>query len=94
MGLIIPSGPGAIGSFELLSVVVFTVYAVDRSVALSTAVVVHGMGIGVTVIVGTPMLLRGIVFSNFRSSKSKNENSSIEDSQDGPAVDSTDEAVV
>jgi uncharacterized protein (TIRG00374 family) len=66
LGLIIPSGPGAIGSFELLSIVVFTVYEIDRSMALSTAVVVHGMGLAVTVIAGTPMLLREIVFSTKR----------------------------
>ena len=68
--MLIPSGPGAIGSFELMSVVVFSIYEIDRSLALAGAVVFHGMGIAVTVIVGTPMLLRSFVFSKNRGTLS------------------------
>jgi hypothetical protein len=61
LGLLIPSGPGAIGSFELLSVVVFEIFENGRSVALTAALVIHGMGIGVTVLIGTPLLIREII---------------------------------
>ena len=69
LGLLIPSGPGAIGSFELLSVIVFEAFEIGRSAALTGALVFHGMGIAVTVVTGAPLLFREIVLRTGRDTE-------------------------
>jgi len=55
-GKIIPSSPGAIGTYHYLVIVVLSAFGVSKEAALSCAIVLHGFGVSVEVILGIILL--------------------------------------
>jgi glycosyltransferase 2 family protein len=58
-GKIIPSSPGAIGTFHYLVIVVLMAFGVGKEVALSYAIVLHAFGVLIEVSLGTILVLTG-----------------------------------
>jgi glycosyltransferase 2 family protein len=58
LALLVPASPGGVGVFEAAAVSVLAGYSIDRSVALSYAVALHGLNLFPYVIVGAVALLR------------------------------------
>ncbi len=56
-GKIIPSSPGAIGTYHYLVILVLTAFGVSKEAALSCAIVLHGLGVAVEVAIGITLLL-------------------------------------
>jgi glycosyltransferase 2 family protein len=56
LAMIIPSGPAALGVFEAATLVALSVYDVDRSSALSYAVVAHALNVIPFIVVGYVVL--------------------------------------
>jgi glycosyltransferase 2 family protein len=58
LALLLPASPGGVGVFEAAAVSVLVGFSVDRSVALSYAVALHGLNLFPYVVVGAVALLR------------------------------------
>jgi uncharacterized membrane protein YbhN (UPF0104 family) len=54
--LVIPSGPAAVGVFEAATLVALGAFGVDRSSALSYAIVVHALSVVPFIVVGYAVL--------------------------------------
>lgn len=52
LAMILPSGPAGVGVFEAATVLVLAPFGVDRSDALSYAIVVHGLNFAPLIVVG------------------------------------------
>jgi len=52
LGAVVPSSPGGIGVYHYLSILALSFWSVDRSAALSFAVVSHALGLLVTATAG------------------------------------------
>ncbi|MCX5909506.1 MAG: lysylphosphatidylglycerol synthase transmembrane domain-containing protein, partial [Deltaproteobacteria bacterium] len=55
---IIPSSPGAVGTYHYVVIVVLTAFGISKEAALSLAIVLHGCGLVVEVAVGVLLLFR------------------------------------
>jgi glycosyltransferase 2 family protein len=55
---IIPSSPGAVGTYHYVVIVVLTAFGISKEAALSLAIVLHGCGLLVEVAVGVLLLFR------------------------------------
>ncbi len=60
-GKIIPSSPGAIGTYHYLVIVVLMAFGISKEIALSYAIVLHAFGFLVEVAVGVVFLFTGHV---------------------------------
>lgn len=58
LGMILPSSPASIGVFEAATIVALGAYGIDRSEALSYAVVLHAVNFVPFLLVGFPLLHR------------------------------------
>jgi uncharacterized protein (TIRG00374 family) len=58
LALLLPASPGGVGVFEAAAVGVLAGFSVDRSIALSYAVALHGLNLFPYVVVGALALLR------------------------------------
>ena len=60
LGMTVPAAPAALGVYHGIVVAILLWAGVDKSLALSFAVVLHAEGFGTMILVGAAMLLRGI----------------------------------
>jgi len=60
-GKIIPSSPGAIGTYHYLVIIVLTAFGISKELALSYAIVLHAFGFLAEVAAGLACLLTGRV---------------------------------
>jgi len=67
LGALLPSSPGAIGVAHLLIILSLSPWGVERSLALSVAIVIHGVALAINILLGLAALWReNITFTSLR----------------------------
>jgi uncharacterized protein (TIRG00374 family) len=67
LGALVPSSPGAIGVAHLLIMLSLSPWGVERSLALSVAIVIHGVALAINILLGLAALWQeSITFASLR----------------------------